>query len=191
MSAIDALLGRIFSRGTELELRGGINASTGLQAVGNSATNRVDLSVDFLRALALGAVNLSSSSATPLTATVWSEIAGTFALGGASGSLWTLASSGAGLVWGGSEAVSVLSVASINITAAGANVLSFGLAVDGTVEGDYDAEAIVTDGVGRRTTTQLLSVDPGETVSAMLRGLYNGNATVDHLTMIVAALGAT
>ena len=191
MSALDALLGRLFSKGVELEHRGGINAANGLQITANSATNRNDLSIDFLRVLALGSVNLTASDSTTLLATTWAEIAGTFDAGGVTGSLWSLASSGAGLVWGGSESVHVLAVSSINLTTVGSNVLAFGLAVDGTVTGDYDSEAIVTAGVGRRTTTQLLAVAPGETVSAMLRSLYVESVTVDHLTMTVAAVGAT
>lgn len=50
MGIVDAFFGRLFSKGVELELRGGINASTGLKVTPDTANERNDLALDFVTA---------------------------------------------------------------------------------------------------------------------------------------------
>jgi hypothetical protein len=46
MSALDALLGKVYSGGTELELQGGLNFGAGLRVTPNPAQRRLDISIN-------------------------------------------------------------------------------------------------------------------------------------------------
>lgn len=70
MGIVDAYFGRLFSKGVELEIRGGINASTGLKATPDTANERNDLALDFVTTdfanieLGNGFVSIGASPAT-------------------------------------------------------------------------------------------------------------------------------
>jgi hypothetical protein len=190
-NAFDALLGRVLSAGVEQEIRGGLNFKGGLAVTPDADNNRNDVDVNFLRVLGVGEISVSSSSATTISgASTWTEAAGTFALNTSSSSVWTLASSGAGLVWGGSEAALVLCFAAATITPSAADkLLGIRWANNGSVEGNY-AASYMPD-IMSLPLSGLIAVDPSDEVSVMVANLTDtANLTVSKLSALVVAIGA-
>lgn len=181
---------RWFSKGVELELRGGVNASTGLVCTPDAANDRNDLAVDFLRVLALASIDLDTSATTALDAQTWTEISGTFAAGASNGPLFTLAPSGAGLVWGGTETVRVLVHAQCAFDGAGSgDHLAIGVAVEGTVIGDHGHVVVLATGDTHATVDQLVTVEPGDTVSLQIQNHTDGtDVDVVHLSATFQAI---
>jgi hypothetical protein len=137
----------------------------------------------------LGSINMDVFATTALTRNVWSEIAGTFALGSPGSSEWTLAPSGAGLVWGGSESVWVDVVAQCAFADAGnGNAVALGVAVEGTVQGDHGHTLTTSLGDTPGMVTQVVLVAPGETVSLQIQNhTSDDDADIIHLTCTMRA----
>lgn len=195
-SIVDALLGRVLSDATELEIRGGLNFTGGLTATAGASNNWNDVKPNFLRLLALGSADMTADATTALTASTWAEISGTFAAGSYNDSTLTLAASGAGLVWGGTETVRAVVIGHCSIDASSTgDTFGLGVAVEGSVIGDYGLGA--DDSVSESdpppfqlTTMQLVQLAPGETVSLQLQNATDGDdADVTHLTMAVVVIG--
>ena len=190
MGIVDAYFGRLFSKGVELELRGGINASTGLKVVADAANERNDLSVDFMRVLALGNLELDTGATIDLTGS-FADMSATYAAGAWNMSSWTASTSIAGMTWAGTEAAYVLALASVTVDPAAVNKkFAFRWAIDGT---DVNEPVHMTPSVlndASCTAVGLLYVEPGEVVSLMAA---NHTDTTDfdltHLQMVLVALG--
>lgn len=136
-----------------------------------------------------GSINHSATATTALTQMVWSEIAGTFALGTIGSIGWTLAPSGAGLVWGGTESVWVDVTGQAAFSNAGnGNSLALGVAVDGVIQGDHGHVVSTSLGDTMATVTQVVLVAPGETVSLQIQNhTSSDDADVPHLTCTMRA----
>lgn len=79
MSFFDALLGRIFSRGTELELGSGLDFKAPLSATPNAQTGLIDIAADWgdgVDVRSYGAVGTSNDSATLISALADVEMGG-------------------------------------------------------------------------------------------------------------------
>lgn len=135
----------------------------------------------------LGSINLTASSITELDPATWTEIAGTFSAGDYNDSEWTLAPSGAGLVWGGTSTVRVEVHAQCAFSGGGnGDALAIGVAVDSTIVGDHGHVTLDANGDSPATVHQLVQVAPGETVSLRIQNHTDGSdVTVAHLTGVV------
>jgi len=188
MSWLDALLGRIFSSSTELELRGGVNYTDGLTAVENVAENRIDVGISASRILGIGGVSVTASANTPLTDDVWAEYLGTFTLN-ADSSLWTIASSGLGLTWGGTSSAVVMASTSLDVNPPSTgNQYHHSFAIDSTPEGhDYGGQT--WGGVqDERAFVHMTRVEPGEQITIMVRNTFdNDDVTLDGGTFMAMA----
>jgi len=198
MSFLDAFFGRVFNQGTEQDLQGGLNFGAGMQATPVSASgwNLITVSAalqSMLRLLSIGHVQLSSiATTTPSGVDTWMLIAGTFELGAECDSDWTLAASGAGLVWGGTETVRVKATCTASLDPAGVNkIYAIGIAVEGVVAGEHTHTTPHLSSDAAIPVVDLVEVAPGETVSVMIQNHTDTTAVdVTHLSAVFEAVGA-
>lgn len=144
------------------------------------------------RLMELAVVDVTGSPGnTALSADTWAEITGTsFALGSATESSWTLAGSGAGVVWGGSGTVLVLVNAQVSAyCSVSDDIQHVGVAVDGSIVGTTGSQLTGTRSCC--SVHQLVEVASGETVSIRVKTTDGGDLTVQGLTATFAAITST
>ena len=147
-----------------------------------------------LRVVALGHSYLATPSGSPidLTQNDWSALDGTYALGTLCDSRFTLAASGGGLIWGGSESIVAVCCSTVTIDPASANnTYAFRYAVDGTPTGDHTHTTPSVVGDTSAPLVQPVAVAPGETLSIVVTNhTDNDDVSIEHVTLMVLALAA-
>jgi hypothetical protein len=183
MSWLDALLGRIQSGGSELELQGAINFTDGVEATANPNEGRIDVRatpavlalLPLASALRIAGVTIiEGTGSTVLSDAAFTTIAGAFTGSAKSDSTLTASANQAAVTYSGTAAARVLVIASGGSQCTDANSLTLGLYVGAVASGGVQSLDIAAGTYSGFCTCGLVTVAPGDVISLRATTDTNG-----------------